>query len=407
MAVFVYRAADQRGQTIDGVMEAPDAQAVVERLQRDAYYPIQVAPQGAAGSVLGRAWPLFARRRVGSRELVAWTQQLATLLEAGLPLDRALGIQEELAASPRLRAITGDVLRSVRGGASLSDALAKHHPRPFSRLYVNMVRAGEKGGVLEATLKRLGEHLEEAEEFRDTLISALIYPSLLTLVGGAAVIFLLTFVVPRFVEIFRDLGQAIPLPTQILLAVSGWLQRYWWALGLGALAAALALRVGAASPTGRRRLDRLLLGLPVAGPLLIKVEVARFARVAGTLLRSGVPVTTALSVVRELTSNVLLAAAVDRVGDGVRRGTGMAAAMREAGVFPPLATHMVRVGEETGRLEEMLLKVGGIFEGDARRQLKRLIALVEPCIILAMGLVVGFIVLATLLAIFSINDIPI
>jgi general secretion pathway protein F len=206
---------------------------------------------------------------------------------------------------------------------------------------------------------------------------------------------------------FRDMGQAIPLPTQILLTVSVWLQRYTWSLALGVVAALLTLRVALAMPAARRLLDQLLLGLPVAGPLLIRIEVARFARVAGTLLRSGVPVTTALAVGRELMGNVLLAAAVDRLNDGVRRGSSLATVMRESGAFPPLATHMVRVGEETGRLEDMLLKVGGFFEGDARRQLKRLIALVEPCIILAMGLVVGFIVVATLLAVFSINEMPI
>jgi general secretion pathway protein F len=167
---------------------------------------------------------------VPGRDLAAFTQQLATLLEAGLPLDRALGILEGLAPSLRLRAITADVLRSVRGGTSLGEALAKHHPRPFSRLYINMVRAGERGGVLEQTLRRLAEFLEEAQEFRDTLVSALIYPTLLATVGGAAVIFLMTFVIPRFADIFRDLGSAIPWPTQVLMAVSGWLTRYWWAV---------------------------------------------------------------------------------------------------------------------------------------------------------------------------------
>jgi len=193
--VFVYKAADQRGQTIDGVMEAPDARSVVERLQRDAYFPIQVAPQQERSGLAGLRLTGSVRQRVPGRDLVAFTQQLATLIEAGLPLDRALGIQEGLAPNARLRVITGDVLRSVRGGTSLGEALAKHHPRPFSRLYINMVRAGERGGVLEHTLRRLAEFLEEAQEFRDTLVSALIYPTLLATVGGAAVVFLMTFVI--------------------------------------------------------------------------------------------------------------------------------------------------------------------------------------------------------------------
>ncbi len=406
MAVFVYRAVDRRGQTIDGVMEAPDARAVVERLQRDASFPIQVVPQDARQGVLALPRLGLRQRRVRSRDLVAFTHQLATLLEAGLPLDRALGILEELAPTARLRVITSDVLNSVRGGASLGDALAKHNPRPFSRLYVNMVRAGEKGGVLESTLTRLAELLEEAQEFRDALVSAMIYPTLLTAVGTAAVVFLMTFVIPRFADIFRDLGGTIPLPTQILLAVSGWLQRFWWLLALGALAVALAARAVLSTATGRLEADRLLLRLPVVGEVILKAEMARFARILGTLLRSGVALVTALTVVKEMMANQILARAVDSLGAGVKRGAGLSKSMSEAGFFPPLAIHMVRVGEETGRLEEMLLKVGSTFEADTRKVLKRLIALAEPCIILTMGLLVGFIVVAMLMAIFSISDIP-
>ena len=406
MATFVYRAADRRGQTIDGVMEAPDARVVVERLQRDAYFPIEVAPQEARRTSRGLHWPALGRRGVKGRDLVAFTQQFATLLEAGLPLDRALAIQEELAPTARLRAITADVLTSVRGGSSLGDALARHHPRPFSRLYLNMVRAGEKGGVLEATLTRLAQFLEEAQEFRDALLSALIYPTLLTAVGSAAVVFLMTFVIPRFADIFRDLGGAIPLPTQILLAVSGWLQRCWWLLALGALAVALGARVVLSTPAGRLRADQALLRLPLIRDVILKTEVARFARILGTLLRSGVPLIAALAVVKEMLGNRLLVQAVDELGDGVKRGAGLFTPMREAGVFPALALHMVRVGEESGRLEEMLLKVGATFETETRKLLKRLIALAEPCIILIMGLLVGFIVVAMLLAIFSISEIP-
>jgi general secretion pathway protein F len=405
--VFVYRAADQRGRTIDGVMEAPDARAVVTQLQRDAYFPIRVAPQDGRRRVLGLRWPTaFAHGRVSTRDLVAFTQQVATLLEAGLPLDRALGIMEELAPSPRMRTITGDLLRSVQSGTSLAEGLAKHHPRPFSRLYINMVRAGEKGGVLEPTLRRLGEFLEESQAFREAVVSALIYPTLLTLVGFGAVVFLLAFVIPRFAEIFRDLGQAIPLSTQLLLTVSGLIQTYWWVLLLGALVTLLAARVVLSTDSGRLAWHRLLLRLPLSGEVVLKSEVARFARVLGTLLRSGVPLLTALTVVREMMGNVILAGAVDRLSDGARRGAGLATPMRESGVFPGLAQHMVRVGEETGRLEELLLKVADSLESDVRKLVRRLTGLLEPLIILTMGLLVGFIVVAMLMAIFSISDLP-
>jgi len=299
----------------------------------------------------------------------------------------------------------GDLLKSVRGGASFGDALAKHHPRPFSRLYINMVRAGEKGGVLEATLRRLAEFLEAAQEFKEALVSALIYPAFLITVGGGAIVFLLTFVIPRFAQIFEELHQEVPLPTQILLTLSNVLVQYWWALALAVAAAVLGSRIVLATPAGRLMWDRAALRLPLVGDVLRKAEVARFCRTLGTLLKSGVPVLGALAVVKEIVSNRLLALAVERLGDGVKRGAGLSAPMGESGVFPPLALHMVRVGEETGRLEEMLLKVSDTFEAEVRTALKRIISLLGPAIVLVMAVMVALIVVAMALAIFSINEI--
>jgi general secretion pathway protein F len=402
MPVFTYRAADRRGQTIDGVMEAADARAVVERLRKEAYFPIKVAAQGERA-------PLFSLARgtrIRQRELMALTQMLATLFEAGLPLDRALSILEELAPSPRVRTIVTDLLRSVRGGASLSEALTKHHPRPFSRLYINMIRAGEKGGVLEVSLRRLAEFLEARAAFNEAVVSALAYPLVITTVGAAAIVFLMTFVIPRFATIFEDLGQAVPLPTQILLSVSAGLQSYWWVGATLALAAVLAWRIWTGTPQGRASWDQFVLRLPLAGPLALKVETARFARTLGTMLKSGVPVLGAMAVVGDMMSNQSVGGGVARVAEGVKRGTTIAAGMREHTAFPALAVHMVRVGEETGRLEEMLLKVADTFESDVRTELKRVLGLLEPAIILGMGVLVAFIVVAMLLAIFSINEIP-
>lgn len=405
MTVFAYRAADRRGQTVAGVMEAPDARAVVERLQRDACFPITIKAQDQRR--LGFAWPETWRGRVAGRDLVALTQQLATLVEAGLPLDRALAIQAELAPTPRLRAIMADVLRSVQGGTSLADALGTHHPRPFSRLYINMVRAGEKGGVLETTLRRLAGFLDESQEFRDALVSALIYPALLTGVGTAAVVFLMTFVIPRFASIFKDLGATIPLPTLILLEASGFIQHYWWLLALLVTAGVLGSRMVLATPRGRLGADRLLLRLPLAGTVIVQTEGARFTRILGTLLKSGVAMIPALAVVKDMLGNQVVAGAVESLSDGVRRGAGLARPMAEARTFPALAVHLVRVGEETGRLEETLLQVAASLEADTRKLVKRLIALAEPCTILVMGLVVGFIVVAMLMAILSVTDLPI
>lgn len=402
MPVFVYKAADRRGQTVDGVMEAPDARAVVERLHKEAYYPIRVAPHGERASWLS----LGTSSRVRQRDLTALTQQLATLFEAGLPLDRALSILEELTAGSRVKTIVSDLLHSVRGGASFSEALAKHHPRPFSRLYINMVRAGEKGGVLEVSLRRLAEFLEARAAFNEAVVSALAYPLVITTVGAGAIVFLMTFVIPRFATIFEDLGQTIPLPTQILLSVSAALQSYWWVGAIVALVGVLAWRVWTANPEGRLAWDRTLLRLPLVGALTMKVETARFARTLGTMLHSGVPVLGAMAVVGDMMSNQAVGAAVSRVADGVKRGGTIAAGMQQHGAFPSLAIHMVRVGEETGRLEEMLLKVADTFETDVRTELKRVLGLLEPAIILMMGVLVAFIVVAMLLAIFSINEMP-
>jgi type II secretion system protein F len=403
MPVFTYRAADRRGQTIDGVMEAVDARAVVERLRKEAYFPVKVAAQSERA-------PLFAfggaGGRVRQRDLMAFTQMLATLFEAGLPLDRALSIMEELAPSARVKSIVADLLHSVRGGSSLSEALAKHHPRPFSRLYINMVRAGEKGGVLEVSLRRLAEFLEARAAFNEAVVSALAYPLVITSVGAAAIVFLMTFVIPRFATIFNDLGQAIPLPTQILMSVSAALKSYWWVGATLVMAGVLAWRIWTSTPHGRTGWDQFLLRLPIVGALALKIETARFARTLGTMLKSGVPVLGAMAVVGDMMSNLAVGHAVARLADGVKRGGTIAAGMQEHTAFPALAVHMVRVGEETGRLEEMLLKVADTFETDVRIELKRVLGLLEPAIILGMGVLVAFIVVAMLLAIFSINDIP-
>jgi general secretion pathway protein F len=401
--VFAYRAADRAGRTVDGVMEAYDADAVVERLHREAFYPLRVEPAGEQGRLGQR---LFGAPRVPGRDVLDFTQQLATLVEAGLPLERALVILGDVAVSRRLRQIVQDVTQSVRAGSTLADALARHQPRPFSRLYVNTVRAGERGGVLELALRRLAEHLEAARELREAIISALIYPALLVVVGTGAVIFLLTFVLPRFAVILADLGQALPLPTRLVLGLSEGLLAYWWAIAAAVLAVAVAWQTVARSDAGRLRLDTGLLALPVAGEVLRKVEIGRAIRTLGTLLSSGVPLLSALDVTREGAGNRVVSNALAAVHGGVKRGEGLARPMADTGAFPPLVVHMVRVGEETGRLDDMLGRVAGTYEREVRVAVRRLVATLEPAIIVVLGLVVLAIVLAILLAILSVNELP-
>src|SRR5258705_8189906 len=258
MPVFVYRAADRRGQTIDGVMEAPDARAVVERLQRDAYFPIRVALHAERGRWLS----LGGSSRVRRQDLLAFTQQLATLFEAGLPPPRALSVPQGPAPHQRAKSTAADLLLGVRGGSSLSEALTKHHPRPFSRLYINMIRAGERGGVLELTLRRLAEFLEARAAFAEAVLTAVAYPAPVFTLCLRALIFLISFLIPPFSTIFSDLGQTMPLPTQILLWMSAGVQGYWWAGVLLILGALLTWRVWTGSPQGRVRWDQSLLGLP-------------------------------------------------------------------------------------------------------------------------------------------------
>jgi general secretion pathway protein F len=388
---------------VDGVMEAFDANAVVERLHRDNYYPLRVEASDEKGRP-GRQ--LLAAPRVPSRDVLDFTQQLATLVEGGLPLERALVVLGDVAASRRLRQVVQDVTQSVRSGSTLADALAHHQPRPFSRLYVNTVRAGERGGVLEIALRRLAEHLEGARELREAVVSALIYPALLLVVGTGAVIFLLTFVLPRFAVILEDLGQTLPLPTRIVLGTSEVLVTYWWAMAAVVLGLAVVWQAATRSDAGRLQLDAGLLALPMAGEVLRKIEVGRAVRTLGTLLSSGVPLLGALDVAREGAGNRVIANALAAVHSGVKRGEGLARPMADTGAFPSLVVHMVRVGEETGRLDDMLGRVAGTYEREVRVAVRRLVATLEPAIIVVLGVVVLTIVLAILLAILSVNELP-
>lgn len=405
MGTFHYTAVDGSAQIVQGSLEAQDEKAVIGWLREGGYYPIRVEQRDAAlaPSFLSRLGRLS--RRPSSRDVLTFTQQLAVLLEAGLEVDRSLAIVSELTENRRLQQISRAVLADVQGGLSLADSLAKH-PKVFSRLYVNMVKAGEAGGVLELVLGRLAAFMESAKAIRDEILSALLYPSLVMAVGFGAVFVLLNFVIPRFARIFAETGQLLPLSTRLLLAVSAFTAGYWWIfLGLLVLGF-LGVRGYIQTEEGKAMWDRLKLRLPLLGRLIRELEVARFARTFGTLLQSGVPILTALSVVTETIGNVAIAQALPRLKDGVKRGEGIAGPLKACGVFPPMAVHMAKVGEETGRLEEMLLKVADVYDGHVKTSIKRLLSLLEPLLILSLGLIVGFIVLSMLLAIFSISDLP-
>lgn len=397
MPSFAYRATDAAGKRVEGVIEAADAAAVASRLQELRYFPLSVRPaSGGAvrGARLGRG---------GGRRLVAFTRQLAVLLGSGIPLDHALSVSGEIADDPALREVVASVHRSVQEGESFAEALARH-PKVFSELYVSMVRAGEAGGALDQILTRLADFLEEWQRIRDVVVSALLYPAFLSVFAASVVTLLLVVIVPRFAGVFADLGSALPAPTRALMALSDLLRNYWWA-GL-LLAAAAASGVASAGRTARWRAwwDRQVLRLPLAGDLAVKIQVSRFARVFGTLVASGVPILRALEIVTGTLTNSVFASSLARVQSGLREGQGVAEPLRRAGVFPPLFLHMVAVGEETGRLEEMMLAVAAGYDREVETSAKRLLSVIEPIIILVMGVVIGAIILSILWAIFSVNQ---
>ena len=401
---YVYKATDGSGKIFEGAMEGRDEKAVVESLQKIGYIPIRISPRQEKVALLRVSVAAYFER-ITAKDLMLFTEELSTLIDAGLPLDRSLQILSELAEKLRFREIVKDLLKQIEAGRSFSESLASH-PTVFPKLYVNLVKAGEAGGILNVILLRLARYLQTSKEMKDHLISILIYPAVLTLASGVSIIILLTFVIPRFARVFADMGQAIPLPTQILLSISQWLKGYWWALAGFLLLAWVGIRSYIKEGEGKVHWDRFKLRWVVIGHLVREVEVARFCRTLGTLIQSGVPILQALQIVRETISNEVIAMSIEEVHAGVKRGGGISKTLGGLKVFPPLAVHMIAVGEETGRLDEMLIKVAENYEASLQNALKRFINLLEPAIILIMGSIVGFIVISMLWAIFSINDIP-
>jgi general secretion pathway protein F len=396
MAVFSYRGTNVEGVIIEGAIEAADEQAALERLKNSNIIPLKIfAP--------GRGLKTRFARRSSTADLLNFTTELASLLDAGLPLDRSLNILSGISENKEKQTLIQSILRSIREGSSFSDALQKN-PRMFPRLYINMIKAGEAGGVLPAILEKLTEFLESSQELKEQVLSSMIYPIILVSTGGLSIIILLTYVLPKFSVIFAEMGSSLPFSTQILLSFSQGLKTYWWiALALCILGWIL-FRTYTRSEQGRNRWDGIKLKL--LGDIIRKLETARFCRTLGTLIKSGVPLLQALRNSRDVISNQAIASALEPVSKGVQEGQGMALPLAAAGVFPSLAISMIKVGEETGQLDTMLLKVAATYEKSLRVSIKRFISFLEPAMILGMGLVIGFIVLSMLMAIFSITDLP-
>lgn len=396
MAVFSYKATTPDGTIVEGVIEAADEHLAVERLRNSGVIPLKVSTSGS-----GPRAGFFSRS--GKGDILTFTSELSSLLSAGLPIDRSLNILTDISESQEMKGIIKSILKSIREGSAFSDALVKH-PKTFPKLYVNMIRAGEAGGVLDVVLDKLNDFLESAKELKDHLFSALIYPVILLGTGGMSIIVLLVYVLPKFSIIFAEMGSTMPLPTRIIIGISDAVKYYWWIFFAGIAGLWVVLRNYIRTEEGRYRWDAFKLRL--MGDLLRKIETARFTRTLGTLLQSGVPLLQALNNSKDIINNRVIATSIDAVAKGAKEGKGIAGPLTDANVLPALALSMIKVGEETGQLDVMLLKVASTYEKSLRTAIKRFISFLEPALILGMGLVIGFIVMAMLMAIFSITNLP-
>jgi general secretion pathway protein F len=411
MAFFQYKAVTPSGEVQEGVLEASSTQSAVARLQDMGLIPIRAEEAGAAKTAAaGQAAPLqlpFLRRnRITQNDITVVTRELATLLKAGLPLDRSFEILINLAASPRIAELLGKIRNEVRGGAPLSKALDAQRGI-FTRFYVNMIRAGEAGGSLPTVLMRLAEYMERAKALRDSVSASLTYPVILAAVSIFSVVFLLVGVVPRFKPIFAGAGKAVPLLTQVVLAAGDILQAYGFLILIGIAAALWYAGRRMREPEVRYRVDRWLITGRIVGSVFSRVEMARFSRTLGTLLSNGVTLVSALGIVRETMGNTYLAESIGSVARELKEGRGLGKPMMESGRFPMLAVHMIQVGEETGRLDEMLMQVAETYDHEVDVAIRKALALLQPMVILLLAGVIFVIIISILSAMLSMYDLPI
>ncbi|MDR5708305.1 MAG: type II secretion system F family protein [Armatimonadota bacterium] len=399
MAVFQYTARDPMGRVITGVLEAENGAQVASRLREMGLFITAIEPVRAGPGEARGLWDLL--RGISLRELALMSRQFATMVNSGLSLVRALGILEQQTSNPKLRRILAQVRSDVEQGRTLADSMAKH-PQAFSSLYVNMVRAGEAGGVLDDVLQRLATFLEKEYTLRQKIKSAMVYPVILAVVATLALLFMTVFIIPQFVVFYRELDVGdLPVPTQILMWASLMIRSFWYiwvpALALAAYGFARWIR----TPAGKAWWDRTKLRLPLFGPLVQKALLARFARTLGTLLGAGVPLLQAFEVTGKAVDNVVVEEGIQKVRSSIREGESIAVPLSSIPLFPPMVVQMVRVGEEAGNLDEMLVKVADFYDTEVEATVGALASTLEPAMIVFMGAVVGAMVISLYLPIFK------
>lgn len=407
MQKYAYYALNREGKQVFGVIAADNQALALNDIRSLGLFPTNVreATKGderrAARKKKGLDELYFGG--VKTKELVVMTRQLSTLIDAGLPLLRSVNVLIAQLKPCKLRDILREIASDVQSGSTFAEALAKH-PKQFDRLYVNMVRAGEVGGLLETVLQRLAIFMERREALKRRVKGALIYPIAVILIAGGIVSFLLLKVVPVFADIFTEFGGDLPAPTKVLIAAGDFMIYKWWILLTALCWTIIGLKLAMRSRQIKRVFDRIILKVPLIGDLVTKVAVARFARTLGTLITSGVPILQALKITRETIGNEVIQNAVDTVHESVKEGDTIAAPLDKSKVFPPMVVNMIDVGEETGSLDAMLVKVADIYDAEVENAVDAMLSLLEPLIIIVLGGIIGFIVVALYLPIFTLGD---
>ncbi len=404
MAVYEYKGLDAAGRLTRGIVDADSPRLARAKLRRSGVFPTEITIEHAKKSVaegisLGE---LLTRIRI--QDVSIMTRQMATLVGAGLPMVEALNALIDQTENARLKKVITQVRESVNEGSSLADAMGRF-PKVFSELYVNMINAGESSGALDIVLKRLADFMESQVILRNKVVSTLSYPFILVVVGIGILSFLLVYVVPKVVRIFDELQQALPLPTQILISVTDFLRGYWWAILIVIGGIILSLMQYVATESGHRNYDRLILRIPITGKLLRTIVTTRFARTLAILLNSGIPLLRSMDIARAVVDNAIISEAIESAKEGIREGEPIAELLRRSNVFPSMVTHMIAVGEKTGELEQMLFRVSEAYDTEVETTISRMTTLLGPFVILVLGGVVLFIVLAILLPMFEMNQI--
>jgi type IV pilus assembly protein PilC len=402
MATFVYTAVEGSGKTVRGRMEGENQQAVLAKLRERNIQVLDVTEAKVGGLA---ALKMNRVGRVKLNSLVVFSRQFATMIDAGINVLKCLDILENQTKDPVLKTVIGEARRDVVGGASLTEAVQKH-PRVFTKLYVSMIKAAEIGGILDQILDRLATFLEREQEITGKIKGAMVYPCVVLVFAICMVFALMVFVLPTFKDIFNDFGGKLPTITSLMFAVSTFMRNFWYLILLSPVAVVTAFKYYYATESGRWNLDRLKLKIPVTGELVQKMAISRFSRTLGTLVNSGVPMLRALEIVSETAGNVVIAKAVTDARNCVREGQKISAPLEASAMFPPMVTQMIDIGEETGRMSDMLIKVATFYDQEVEVAVKSLTSLIEPALIIFLGGIVGFIVASIMVPMFTmINEI--